>query len=90
VVSFVLQSPEVTTQQAATGTASMLDGEQNTLNCCAAYTRASAMSAVYPDGRVCISILHNPGDDPNGYETAAERWSPVQSVRHSHFQHHFT
>lgn len=35
---------------------------------------------VYPDGRVCISILHNPGDDPNGYETAAERWSPVQSV----------
>jgi hypothetical protein len=36
--------------------------------------------AVYADGRVCISILHNPGDDPNGYETAAERWSPVQSV----------
>mmetsp|Transcript_6939 Transcript_6939/g.11805 ORF Transcript_6939/g.11805 Transcript_6939/m.11805 type:complete len:168 (-) Transcript_6939:665-1168(-) len=35
---------------------------------------------VYPDGRVCISILHNPGDDPHGYETAAERWSPVQSV----------
>ncbi|KAE8723714.1 Ubiquitin-conjugating enzyme E2 7 [Hibiscus syriacus] len=22
---------------------------------------------VYPDGRVCISILHPPGDDPNGY-----------------------
>lgn len=37
-------------------------------------------TAVYADGRVCISILHNPGDDPNGYETAAERWSPVQSV----------
>ncbi|KAJ9524532.1 ubiquitin-conjugating enzyme/RWD-like protein [Haematococcus lacustris] len=35
---------------------------------------------VYPDGRVCISILHNPGDDPNGYETAAERWSPVHTV----------
>ncbi|KAF8058086.1 UBC7 [Scenedesmus sp. PABB004] len=35
---------------------------------------------VYADGRVCISILHNPGDDPNGYETAAERWSPAQSV----------
>lgn len=35
---------------------------------------------VFPDGRVCISILHNPGDDPHGYETAAERWSPVQSV----------
>mmetsp|Transcript_69064 Transcript_69064/g.152465 ORF Transcript_69064/g.152465 Transcript_69064/m.152465 type:complete len:171 (-) Transcript_69064:87-599(-) len=35
---------------------------------------------VYPDGRVCISILHPPGNDPTGYETAAERWSPVQSV----------
>ena len=29
---------------------------------------------------MCISILHNPGDDPNGYETAAERWSPVHTV----------
>ena len=36
--------------------------------------------AVYPDGRVCISILHSPGDDPMGYETSAERWSPVQSI----------
>lgn len=36
---------------------------------------------VYNDGRVCISILHSPGDDPHGYETASERWSPVQSVR---------
>ncbi|KAI0978138.1 hypothetical protein GJ496_003750 [Pomphorhynchus laevis] len=35
---------------------------------------------VYTDGRVCISILHAPGDDPTGYETKAERWSPVQSV----------
>lgn len=35
---------------------------------------------VYADGRVCISILHNPGDDPNGYETASERWSPVHTV----------
>jgi ubiquitin-conjugating enzyme E2 G2 len=29
---------------------------------------------------VCISILHPPGDDATGYESAAERWSPVQSV----------
>lgn len=29
---------------------------------------------------MCISILHAPGDDPMGYETSAERWSPVQSV----------
>ncbi|KAJ1662232.1 Ubiquitin-conjugating enzyme E2 7 [Coemansia sp. RSA 1813] len=35
---------------------------------------------VYQDGRVCISILHKAGDDPNGYERAEERWSPVQTV----------
>eukprot|EP01118_Nematostelium_gracile_P004905 TRINITY_DN15848_c0_g1_i1.p1 TRINITY_DN15848_c0_g1~~TRINITY_DN15848_c0_g1_i1.p1 ORF type:complete len:166 (+),score=41.34 TRINITY_DN15848_c0_g1_i1:110-607(+) len=35
---------------------------------------------IYANGEVCISILHPPGDDPNHYETAAERWSPVQSV----------
>ncbi|CBY16249.1 unnamed protein product [Oikopleura dioica] len=35
---------------------------------------------IYADGRVCISILHPPGDDPMGYESAIERWSPVQNV----------
>ncbi|KAL7749315.1 ubiquitin conjugating enzyme Ubc7/UbcP3 [Sorochytrium milnesiophthora] len=35
---------------------------------------------VYPDGTVCISILHAPGEDPNMYESSSERWSPVQSV----------
>ncbi|KAJ1801141.1 hypothetical protein LPJ59_000537 [Coemansia sp. RSA 2399] len=35
---------------------------------------------VYPDGRVCISILHKAGEDPNGYERPEERWSPVQTV----------
>lgn len=35
---------------------------------------------VYPSGLVCISILHPPGDDPNHYEHASERWSPIQSV----------
>ncbi|KAL5993592.1 Ubiquitin-conjugating enzyme 13 [Asimina triloba] len=35
---------------------------------------------VYPDGRVCISILHAPGEDPNGYELASERWTPVHMV----------
>ena len=34
---------------------------------------------VYPDGTVCISILHPPEDDKYGYESAAERWSPVQT-----------
>jgi ubiquitin-protein ligase len=40
----------------------------------------SACLPVYPDGNVCISILHTPGDDPMMYEQASERWSPVQSV----------
>ena len=35
---------------------------------------------IYKDGAVCISILHSPGDDPNQYEDASERWSPIQSV----------
>src|ERR1700712_2495562 len=35
---------------------------------------------VYPNGEVCISILHPAGDDPNHYELASERWSPIQSV----------
>ncbi|XP_062156168.1 ubiquitin-conjugating enzyme E2 14 [Alnus glutinosa] len=35
---------------------------------------------VYQDGTVCISILHPPGEDPNGYEHASERWSPVHTV----------
>lgn len=29
---------------------------------------------------MCISILHPPGDDPNMYEHASERWSPIQSI----------
>ncbi|KAF6138077.1 hypothetical protein GIB67_033491 [Kingdonia uniflora] len=35
---------------------------------------------IYTDGWVCISILHAPGKDPNGYELASERWLPVHSV----------
>ncbi|KAJ4385719.1 hypothetical protein N0V93_010148 [Gnomoniopsis smithogilvyi] len=35
---------------------------------------------IYPDdGLLCISILHPPEDDKYGYESAAERWSPVQT-----------
>jgi ubiquitin-conjugating enzyme E2 G1 len=34
---------------------------------------------VYPDGRVCISILHE-GIDEFGYENLSERWNPSQSV----------
>jgi len=31
-------------------------------------------------GDVCISILHEPGDDKYGYEKASERWLPVHTV----------
>ncbi|KAL4926416.1 uncharacterized protein BDV17DRAFT_283353 [Aspergillus undulatus] len=34
---------------------------------------------IYPNGEVCISILHPPEEDKYGYESAAERWSPVQT-----------
>ncbi|KAK3012250.1 hypothetical protein RJ639_011237 [Escallonia herrerae] len=36
---------------------------------------------VYPnDGKVCISILHPPDDNPMGYEHSSERWMPVHTV----------
>ncbi|KIW20603.1 hypothetical protein PV08_01178 [Exophiala spinifera] len=35
---------------------------------------------IYADGRLCISILHAPGDDIMSGETAGERWSPAQRV----------
>jgi len=34
---------------------------------------------VYKNGEVCISILHPPEEDKYGYESASERWSPVQT-----------
>ena len=35
---------------------------------------------VYPDGPVCISILHPPGPDAMSGELPEERWRPTQSV----------
>eukprot|EP01105_Mastigella_eilhardi_P014355 TRINITY_DN3271_c0_g1_i2.p1 TRINITY_DN3271_c0_g1~~TRINITY_DN3271_c0_g1_i2.p1 ORF type:complete len:214 (-),score=47.96 TRINITY_DN3271_c0_g1_i2:89-637(-) len=35
---------------------------------------------IFPSGEVCISILHPPGEDPRHYESAVERWTPVQSI----------
>lgn len=35
---------------------------------------------IYPDGRLCISILHQPGEDAMSGELASERWSPIQRV----------
>ncbi|PSN71582.1 hypothetical protein BS50DRAFT_631515 [Corynespora cassiicola Philippines] len=44
------------------------------------FTRPLYHPNIYPDGRLCISILHAPGDDEMSGELAAERWSPVQRV----------
>ena len=38
------------------------------------------LSIVYEDGKVCISILHAPGEDAMSGETAEERWRPILSV----------
>ncbi|XP_074642073.1 putative ubiquitin-conjugating enzyme E2 7 isoform X2 [Tubulanus polymorphus] len=35
---------------------------------------------VHSDGTVCISILHEPGEDKYGYERASERWLPIHTV----------
>jgi len=35
---------------------------------------------VFKDGKVCISILHPPIDDPMSGERPEERWMPTQSV----------
>jgi ubiquitin-conjugating enzyme E2 G1 len=36
---------------------------------------------IYPDGKVCISILHPPGTDAfNEQESADERWRPILGV----------
>ncbi|PAA68521.1 hypothetical protein BOX15_Mlig023796g2 [Macrostomum lignano] len=35
---------------------------------------------VESDGSVCISILHEPGEDKWGYERPEERWLPIHSV----------
>jgi ubiquitin-conjugating enzyme E2 R len=35
---------------------------------------------VYKDGRLCISILHPPGEDEMSGESASIRWSPAQRV----------
>ncbi|XP_001631930.2 ubiquitin-conjugating enzyme E2 G1 [Nematostella vectensis] len=35
---------------------------------------------VHKNGEVCISILHEPGEDKYGYEKADERWRPIHTV----------
>ena len=47
---------------------------------CECYEHQIATKMPIDNSYSCISILHHPGDDPNMYEQASERWSPVQSV----------
>ncbi|PSR80766.1 putative ubiquitin-conjugating enzyme CDC34 [Coniella lustricola] len=35
---------------------------------------------IYPDGQLCISILHQAGEDLMSGEDAGERWSPLQGA----------
>ncbi|ETN40587.1 uncharacterized protein HMPREF1541_04864 [Cyphellophora europaea CBS 101466] len=42
------------------------------------FTRPLWHPNIYPDGRLCISILHAPGEDIMSGEEAGERWSPAQ------------
>jgi len=35
---------------------------------------------IYENGKLCISILHTPGEDEMSGESAAERWTPAQRV----------
>ena len=44
------------------------------------FDRAIFHPNIYADGKLCISILHAPGDDEMSGEKAGERWSPAQRV----------
>lgn len=43
------------------------------------FTKSLPHPNIYPDGRVCISILHE-GQDEYGYEKLNERWNPTHSA----------
>jgi len=44
------------------------------------FSRSIFHPNIYPDGKVCISILHAPGEDEQSGESASERWCPLHSV----------
>jgi len=43
-------------------------------------TEVCSVLPVHLDGDVCISILHEPGEDKYGYEKPEERWLPIHTV----------
>ena len=48
--------------------------------CLSAVSDGTLCPTVDVNGNVCISILHEPGEDKWGYERAEERWLPVHTV----------
>lgn len=43
-------------------------------------TVLNCLLPVAKNGDVCISILHEPGEDKYGYEKPEERWLPIHTV----------
>lgn len=50
------------------------------LNSIAAINNNVFALIVDKNGDVCISILHEPGEDKYGYEKPEERWLPIHTV----------
>lgn len=48
--------------------------------CCSWLKYALFYFVVDKNGDVCISILHEPGEDKYGYEKPEERWLPIHTV----------
>lgn len=44
------------------------------------FLRSICHPNIYPDGHLCISILHKAGEDLMSGEDATERWSPLQGA----------
>lgn len=44
------------------------------------HNRILCIYLVSKTGDVCISILHDPGEDKYGYERPEERWLPIHTV----------
>lgn len=45
-----------------------------------AVVSSGSLLSVAKNGDVCISILHEPGEDKFGYEKPEERWLPIHTV----------
>lgn len=62
-----------------TGITNYMTGREISGSCNQIYCQLLRL-LVDQEGNVCISILHDPGDDRWGYEKPEERWLPVHTV----------